>query len=240
VRDPRPLESAYDDWHAQRPIDVTSNTPWHLQLKKWLPSLAGQRVLEIGCGRGGFAAWLAHLPPDRRPSHIVAADFSPVAVQLAAQFGKSTGVAGVEYRVANLMSLEWPDSSFDAVISCETLEHLAEPRRGISEVLRVLRPGGRFYLTCPNYLNLTGLHRLYRAAIGRPYTEEDQPVDHLLLEPRVRAWLRKAGFHVERSLGVGHYVPFAGRPPVRIHLLDVLPIGHWFSLHSVIFARKPG
>jgi len=54
--------SAYEDWHARYEMEGGANTPWHKMVIKHLqPSrdLIGKRVLEIGCGLGGFACWLA-------------------------------------------------------------------------------------------------------------------------------------------------------------------------------------
>ena len=73
-----PLTS-YDAWHDALPVDADTDTPWHRLLRAHLEparDLAGRRVLEIGCGRGGFACWLAARPAGERPAEIVAADFS--------------------------------------------------------------------------------------------------------------------------------------------------------------------
>ena len=73
------IPDAYDDWHrnfetSEDPID----TPWHQLAIPHLPPLDGMRVLEIGCGRGGFSRFLASHDAD-----LVAADFSPAAVDVA-------------------------------------------------------------------------------------------------------------------------------------------------------------
>ena len=234
------FRDAYDDWHAARPVDEGSHAPWHTMLKAHLGDLRGTRVLEIACGRGGFAAWLAHLPADRRPSAIVASDFSPTAVRMAEEFGSARGAGNVIYRVDDLMHLNWDDASFDAAISCETIEHVPDPRRGLRELARVLRPGGTLYLTCPSYLNLMGLYRFYLPLRGRRFSEEGQPVNHFLLLPRVRTWVNRAGLVIERTLGVGHYLLFPGRPPTRLFWPDRLgPVATYCALHTLIIAKKP-
>src|SRR5829696_685523 len=154
------VRDIYDRWHANLPVDAASDSVWHSELKTLLPPLAQQRVLEVACGRGGFTAWLGTLPKERRPAHLVASDFSPLAVQKAAEFGRTRGVKGVEYKVADLMALPWPNQHFDSVISCETIEHTPEPRQALRELHRVLKPGGHLYLTVPNRLNVMGLYRI--------------------------------------------------------------------------------
>ncbi len=236
------IRTAYDAWHAEQgdEVDGSSNTPWHGLLKPLLNNLAGCRVLEIGCGGGGFALWLATLPEEVRPREIVASDFSSVAVRMAEKLGRSYGVGNITYQVGDLMALDWEDACFDVVISCETIEHVADPHAALKELARVLRPNGMLYATCPNYLNLMGLYRLALPLVGRPFSENGQPINHFLLLPQVRQWVRQVGLEIQMTLGVGHYVGFPGRSPFRIASLDSLGrIGAWLAHHTAIVARKP-
>ena len=60
--------------------------------------------------------------------------------------------------------LPFADNSFDRIVSCETIEHLPDVRSAILEMFRVTRPGGKLFLTTPNYANLTGLYEFYARA----------------------------------------------------------------------------
>jgi ubiquinone/menaquinone biosynthesis C-methylase UbiE len=232
--------AAYDRWHAEHPVDEASDAPWHRLVKSVVAeSLGSKRVLEIGCGRGGFAAWLAERPGALRPAEVVASDFSPVALGKAAELGRSRGLTNVSYQVGDLMGLAWPDASFDVVISCETIEHVPDSRRALAELARVLRPGGTLYLTFPNYLNLLGLHRLYLPFTGRTFTEAGQPINHFLVLPRVLGWVRATGLRIVHTLGQGHYLPFPGRPPVRLAFMDHFAFARPFAAHPLVIARKP-
>jgi SAM-dependent methyltransferase len=157
---------------------------------------------------------------------------------MAQEYGRAKGLTNVTYEVGDLMGLRWPDSSFDVAISCETIEHVPDSRRALAELARVLRGGGRLYLTFPNCLNLLGLHRLYLPLTGRTYSEGGQPLNHFLLFPRVRRWVAQTGLKIERTVGAGHYLPFPGRPPIRIGLVDHLPL-RTFAAHPLLIARKP-
>src|SRR5207248_1904152 len=75
------LRSAYDAWHNSLPTETEANSPWHRLLAAHLDAdrdLNDKAVLEIGCGRGGFACRLARQP--RPPTCLIAADFSANAI----------------------------------------------------------------------------------------------------------------------------------------------------------------
>lgn len=233
------VREAYDAWHAAHAGDAV-DTPWHGMVLAALAeaSPAGARVLEIGCGRGAFAHWLAAAP--FAPAMIAAADYSPRAVAIA-QATAPAGGARIGWLTADLQRLPFADRTFDLAISCETIEHVPSPRAGLAELARVLRPGGRLILTCPSYLNATGLFRIYLRMVGRRYDEGGQPIAHPLLLPATVRWVRSAGFAVVRVRGIGHYLPFPGRAPMRAHALDALlpqAAAKWFALHTCIEAIR--
>ncbi|MGB8510835.1 MAG: methyltransferase domain-containing protein, partial [Pyrinomonadaceae bacterium] len=198
-------QTAYEDWHDRLDVDGETDTPWHRLVKQHLDAerdLAGKRVLEIGCGRGGFACWLASHEL-HRPSQVVAADFAHTAVSKGRAFAAARGVNGITWEVADIQAIAHPVASFDTVISCETVEHVPDPRHAITELARVLRPGGRLLLTTPNYLGTMGLYRGYMRLTGRRYTEEGQPINNFMLLPRVRAWIGRAGLRIREVDAVG-------------------------------------
>jgi ubiquinone/menaquinone biosynthesis C-methylase UbiE len=225
---------AYDAWHAKHDVDDGVSTPWHRQAASMLKvgtDIRGKRVLEIGCGRGGFAGWL-----ERQGADLLAADFSDEALRQArAHFAGSS----IQWMVQDIQRLTLEDNSFDTVISCETVEHVPDPRRVIQELARVLRPGGILVLTCPNYLGPMGLYRAYMRLTGRRFTEEGQPINQLTLAPRTFYWLRLSGLSVEAYGAQGHYLPVPGRPPIRALPLDRISVLSPFALHSAFRARKP-
>lgn len=232
--------SAYDAWHARYPVDAESDAPWHRLVKQHLDAsrdLRGRRVLEIGSGRGGLAVWLAQQP--ERPALLVAADFAHTAVRMGRDFSRQRGVPGIRWVVGDIQRIASPDGAFDTVISCETIEHVPDPPLALRDLARVLKPGGRLYLTTPNYLGPMGLYRGYLRLTGRRYTEEGQPINHLVALPRTLAWVRRAGLRVLRIDAVGHYLPFPGRPPIEIPALDRPRwLMRWLGLHSLVVATK--
>jgi SAM-dependent methyltransferase len=94
-----------------------------------------RRVLEVGCGWGELAARVAA----ETGAEVVAVDVSPRMVELARQ-------RGVDARVGDVQQLELADGEFDCALAAWMLYHVPDLERGIAELARVLRPGGRLAL----------------------------------------------------------------------------------------------
>ena len=230
---------SYDAWHSQFDVDIEANSPWHRMVRanisEW--DLAAKNVLEIGCGRGGFSCWLARQP--FTPNRIVATDLSGTAVEKGERFAGGLNLGGIEWQVGDIQAIRHEDASFDTIVSCETIEHVPDPRKALAELSRVLKPGGRLFLTTPNYFGIMGLYRLYFSLRGRTFTEEGQPINNFLLLPLTRHWVRSAGLRITSSTSLGFYLPFPGRPMLNMAFLERLGIlRYWFGVHSLIVAEK--
>lgn len=226
------LRRRYDAWHEQT---ATGSGPWHdmvwaaLQRRQLLDDAT---VLEIGCGAGDFAARMAA----GGPAAVVAQDFAPAAIDRAkTRFSQPN----LSFEVADIANIRYPTGRFDVVVSCETIEHVPSPQTAVRELTRVLRPGGTLLLTTPNYMSVTGLHRIFRDATGRPWDEGGQPLVHWTLLPRTLGWLHRCGLKVDRIDGDGWYVPVPGRvggytwSPPAWSRAALVP----FALHQLIEAR---
>jgi len=103
--------------------------------------LASTDVLEVSCGRGGGASFVART---YRPSRLVGVDLSSENVRLASNRAREPGL---EFRVGRAERLEFGDASFDVVLNIEA-SHLYDDRtRFFDEAFRVLRPSGHFLYT---------------------------------------------------------------------------------------------
>jgi ubiquinone/menaquinone biosynthesis C-methylase UbiE len=100
----------------------------------------GDRVLDVGCGTGYFARLLAQtIGPE---GSVVGVDAAPEMVAHAAS--RSRSAANLTFEVGNAVALNFPDSSFDVVVSSLTMHHLAAADQlpAMGEISRVMRPGG--------------------------------------------------------------------------------------------------
>lgn len=100
--------------------------------------LTGKDVLEVGCGRGGGAHFIARY---LHPGSMTGVDIAPKAVEFCARHHKHERLC---FRHGDAEDLPFPDCSFDAVVNVESSHCYGSMSRFLSEVRRLLRPGGLF------------------------------------------------------------------------------------------------
>lgn len=114
-------------------------------------------ILEIGCGDGYGTSILA-----KHFKQIEAIDISNETIQRAKAIYK---LDNCNFSVSTDKKLNFPDNSFDAVISFHVIEHVKNVRKYLKEIKRVLKPDGKFIITTPSRT-----HRL--APNQKPWNEE--------------------------------------------------------------------
>lgn len=117
-------------------------------------------VLECACGTGLLTTVIAP-----RCKRLTATDFSAAMLRRAKK--KCAKFGNVQLAQADILHLDYPDESFDAVVAANVIHLLDEPYRALQELERVCRPGGR--LIIPTYMNRTDKGRTNRVsgAIGK-------------------------------------------------------------------------
>jgi SAM-dependent methyltransferase len=130
--------------------------------------LEGQKVLDVGCGIGTYVRRLRALG-----NEVVGIDISLDRLK--------TGAKSVPNLVASVGEhLPFADSSFDAVLLNEVIEHVQSDRRTLEECLRVVRPGGHILIFAPNRLYPFETHGIY---LGRRYIFGNVPLVNYLPNP---------------------------------------------------------
>lgn len=145
-------------------------------LRHHLARAKPRRVLDLGCGVGGFLAGLTELG-----GSVVATDMDRESLRYCWERGFRRAV------VSNGYALPFADGSFELVCLFDALEHIPDEARALDEVVRVLAPGGRAVLSVPAYPFL--------------FANNDRIARHCRRYTRgtLRRSLERAGLAVERN-----------------------------------------
>jgi SAM-dependent methyltransferase len=211
-------------------MDAAEDSLWwyralHTRLSDALGEIRG-RVLDAGCGTGGYLALLGSKHPDLIRFGLE----SDNAAATRARAKSGASIAG-----GSVNTLPFADASFDAAVAADVLCHAAvDPAASLSELKRVLRPGGRLILNMPAYQWMLSAH--------------DRRVHNVrrLTAPATAALLRRAGFQpVDASYWNGLLLPLmiAQRKILArgAAMSDVAPVPPWLDhmLHGVTeFERR--
>ncbi len=189
---------------------------WSLDLG-FLPEVwfKDKSCLDAGCGGGRFVVALARLGAAR----VEGIDVSEEAVKAAnARLAERGLSAEAKAQVASVLDIPFGDATFDYVISSGVIHHTPDPKRAFLELTRVLRPGGKLFLsvygrgglkwfandvfryTICKVIPFTAMESLF-ALVGVPANKRYNILDNMYVpfcyrytENEIRAWLKEAGY----------------------------------------------
>jgi SAM-dependent methyltransferase len=210
------------------------------RLRRLLGGAVRGRILNVGCGTGGF-----NLVAEESGARAVGVDADAEAIAICALKREKAGGAFVR---AAAERLPFPDGTFDVVYCFSAIEHVESVEESVAEMVRVTRRGGLIYVHTPNAWSwYEGHYKLLwvpflPAALGRLYLRaRGRPSEYLATLRRLtpgamrrafaRAGLRDLRFHADAP-------PRESVGPLRV------PIGLYYRLSGVspfieLVARKP-
>lgn len=173
----------------------------------------GKTVLDIGCGSG----WIETMLLEKGSKKIIGIDISDEVIRAA----KKKKLKNVVYQKASAIDLPFKNNSFDVVVSFEVLEHIPvnTEDKMFKEVYRVLKPGGKFFLSTPHkHWFVEILDPAWWFASHRHYTKT-----------HIASYLRKSGLKKQRLYVRGGVF--------TIFLFLSMYISKWITHRSPVFYK---
>jgi 2-polyprenyl-6-hydroxyphenyl methylase/3-demethylubiquinone-9 3-methyltransferase len=168
--------------------------------------LAGQRVLDVGCGGGLLAEALA-----QAGAHVTAIDLAPGMIEVA-RLHAAAGALAIDYRLTSAARLaEVQPGSFDVVTCMEMLEHVPQPAGMMQTLARLMHPDGALFVSTLN----RNLKSFLLAIVGAEYLLKLIPrgtheYERLIRPAELARWGRAAGLELRTLAGI-ELNPFTGR-----------------------------
>lgn len=122
------------------------------------------RVLDAGCGAGGLLDAIK-----QRGHNVAGMDISREMLSQASRSAGNPDPKNTLFIQADLESVSFRDSSFDAVICVGVLQYLQDDKKGLQELTRILKPGGLAVITLPNILRISNFFDPYYYLRGIKY-----------------------------------------------------------------------
>jgi len=235
--------SYYDRLWAQYGTDLgyidRSRAEFVVAALREIPREHGLSILDLGCGRGWMAPFLAPF------GSVTGIDFSPEGIRLARE--NYSQHAQFLLAQADTPSLGLPgDARFDVVVCSEVIEHVPEPAGLLRQIAGLLHPEGWCLLTTPN----GNVWPRFRS--DPRFVNQLQPIENWLTTHALAALLRQEGFGVVRHEGrpafsfrVGPWGLMQRRSIERVFKMLGLGRVYWrairpTALYQVVVARKAG
>lgn len=188
-------------------------------LEPYVPTSPNSFVLDAGGGTGRWA-----IPMAKKGCKVILLDISEKMLNIARQRIAAEGLVGrIEIQKSDMRRLDYPDDTFDLVLSDHTLFLFDQPGQMVSELVRVLRRGAPIILSAQNRLVQTLAHlpddptanpeilqKAYKVLHRQEYSmlSQDPPIKiHTLTPDEFRYLLERNGLSVKRMVCKGATMP---------------------------------
>lgn len=197
---------------------------------EFLAPLAGMRILDAGCGDGVYSVAAA-----ARGARVTGVDLAEDMLALARERSAAQGVK-VDWRRGDVLSLPFPDASFDLAIAVTLLCLVADPRRAVRELARVLVPGGRLVIGDLHRRSLWAAKRRVRGWSGDTFWRGA----HFWSVSELQRLLADSNLRPGRSRGVAYYPPLGSLARLLAPVDPVLArLGTFGAAFLVVEGIKP-
>ena len=198
------LAARFWDSHGDfRPLHLLN--PVRLEFIAARAPLAGQRVLDVGCGGGLLTESLA-----RAGAQVTGIDLAPGMIEVARLHAAESGLV-IDYRFASAEELARESAGRFAVVTCmEMLEHVPDPAAMVVTLARLLCPGGALFVSTLN----RNLKSFLLAIVGAEYLLRVIPrgtheYERLIVPSELARWARSAGLTLAELAGI-EFNPLTG------------------------------
>lgn len=141
LRDSRLVWDVMGSLYNQRIYGAISELYNHIA--RWATPAGQVRILDAGAGRGYMSLQLAAWNPR---AMITGIDYSFMQVRHAEKLRQKRKIANCSFSRGNVMAIDFQDACFDAAVSIGSIKHWPDGLRGLKEINRVLKPGGRLLI----------------------------------------------------------------------------------------------
>jgi arsenite methyltransferase len=177
----------------------------------------GEKVLDIGSGPGllahDMAASVGH------GGRICGVDVSEDMLTMSRR--RCADQPWTEFRKADATQLPYPDNTFDAAVSIQVYEYVADIPAALAELRRVMRPGGRVLIMDTDFGSLV-LHTEHKARMQRVLAAWDEHFVHAELPRTLSRQLQDAGFTVRHREAIPIFNPEYRESVFAKHILAIM------------------
>lgn len=211
--------------------DILAKRTALVEASFFLPHLrSGMRLLDCGCGPGTITVDLAEVVA---PGEVVGIDLEDRQFEIGRAYARERGVSNVRFETGNIYDLPFPSETFDAVFAHAVLYHLKTPRKALTELHRLLKPGGVIgirdlddggtIVTPPSQIIDKACELINRVA--------EYNGGHPLFGRSQRAILREVGFvNIQASASYDHYGTAETTRAIGNYFADLILQPHTISV----------
>ncbi|MEY9440215.1 class I SAM-dependent methyltransferase [Bradyrhizobium elkanii] len=175
-----------------RQVHGLDGAPEWPAIRAMLPDLVGKRVVDLGCGFGWASRWMR----EQGAASVLGLDLSQNMIERARA---DTADTAIEYRIADLDTLDLPEAAFDLAYSALTFHYVQDFGRLVHVIRKTLVPDGHFVFTIEHPIIMAAAHPHW---ISDEEGRKTWPVNRYSVEGERRTdWFAKGVLKYHRTLG---------------------------------------